>query len=208
MLKRFLRAWLSWRLWIGVIIVLPVLAVASSAGIHQIEQQDGFCISCHTQPETNYQARFDSALATNQATDLAAFHHKKLNDDKVNVRCIDCHSGEGPAGRAIVVTLAAWDAAKHYTGTARQPAQVVFTLQNEACEKCHQDAVRKEGFENHFHNKLYEPGAAYERCVDCHVSHQQGTEANNFQFRGAIIATCQDCHRQEKKGPINMGAKN
>ena len=40
--------------------------------------------------------------------------------------------------------FAAWDAAKHYTGTARQPAQVVFTLQNEACEKCHQDAVRKD----------------------------------------------------------------
>ena len=192
-----------------------LFAIGSYTFVSAQEQNNQFCGSCHTQPESTFLQRFDAAQSA-RATDLASFHHKQLyprdTPGAQNIRCIDCHVGEGLVGRGTVVTLAAWDALKHYTGLQQQPAKIVFTVQNEACLTCH-DAQVKQGLataeqqcdiNNHFHYILFTPGAPSEPCVSCHVSHREGSETTAFQFRDIIIPVCQDCHQKEGKGPVKM----
>lgn len=212
---RLLPRWVDWRVLVGVILVGIAAAIGGLTVVNANEQNDEFCVSCHTEPESTYYARFQGA-APGQSQDLSAYHHSQLyprnSPGASNIRCIDCHVGEGLVGRGIVISLAAWDALKHVTGTATQPAKVVFTIQNEGCIKCHEQQVKVNldkpakpfQIDNHFHYKLFESGAPFESCVACHLAHREGSETNAFQFRDAIIPVCQDCHMQEKKGPIKM----
>ncbi len=181
--------------------------IAFAAGIGGVayvsyqEQDDRFCVSCHTQPEMEYLARNLRADERQAAEDLASFHHRKKQ-----VRCIDCHVGEGFLGRATVLSLAAWDAFKHHAGIARQPAAIVFPVQNEACIKCHAQDVQKPGFENHEHNKYSDPKESppFIRCTDCHVTHRPGDERTAFQFRDAIFPKCEYCHVTMGRGPRGL----
>jgi nitrate/TMAO reductase-like tetraheme cytochrome c subunit len=187
-----------WRL-LALGALLGVLALVGGVGFVSYKEQDNrFCISCHTQPETEYFDRNVRADATQSAEDLASFHHRTKD-----IRCIDCHVGEGFVGRATVVSLAAWDAFKHYTGLARQPAVIVFPVQNEACIKCHEQDIQKPGFDNHEHNKYFDPQLSppFIRCTNCHVSHRAGDERTAFQFRDAILPRCEYCHQQTGRGP-------
>jgi nitrate/TMAO reductase-like tetraheme cytochrome c subunit len=183
---------------LGAIFALAAL-FAGVAMVSYKEQDNDFCASCHTQPETDYVARFKNAVAQNNARDLAALHHRKKE-----IRCIDCHVGEGWVGRAQVLAIAAWDALKHYAGIARQPAVIVVPVQNEACAKCHAATLTRRGFDNHEHNKLSDRDAPFIRCADCHVTHRQGDERNVFQFREAIFRQCEYCHVEMGKGPRGL----
>jgi hypothetical protein len=182
-----------------LVVTLGLLALAGGVGFvsHQ-EQNDQFCSSCHTQPESEYYARSLRAAAQQTAQDLASFHHRKKD-----IRCIDCHVGEGPVGRAQVVSIAAWDAFKYYAHIARQPAVIVIPVQNEACIKCHADDIRKPGFENHEHNVYFDPklNPPEIACVHCHVSHRPGAEQQAFEFRDAMLPRCEYCHQQTGRGP-------
>ncbi len=213
--RSVLRRLLDWRILAGVIVAAVIAVAGGVYVVSQNEQQDSFCGSCHTQPETTFLGRFDQAMTSGTAPDLAAFHHRMVyprNSSGQNIRCIDCHVGEGVVGRGIVLSLAAWDALKYVTHTDTQPAHVVFNVQNEACLKCHDQQVKvnldkpSKPFiiDNHFHYMLFEKGAPSESCVACHISHRNGTEANGFQFRDAIIPVCEDCHKQEGRGPVKM----
>ena len=193
-----LRPILRWR-FLAVGAVVLVLALVGGVGwVSYQEQDDHFCISCHTQPETQYFDRNTRADATGSAEDLASFHHRTKG-----IRCIDCHVGEGFVGRAQVVSIAAWDAFKHYTGLARQPATIVIAVQNEACAKCHAQDISAPGFENHFHNKYFDPKLTppFISCTHCHVTHRLGDERTAFQFRDAILPRCEYCHQQTGRGP-------
>jgi hypothetical protein len=210
-----LRGRLLWRIMVGLLAVGVVAIIGGVSLVSANEKHDEFCVSCHTQPESTYYARFQAAMS-GSSQDLASFHHRQLfprgSPEASNIRCIDCHVGEGLVGRGIVVSLAAWDALKYVTGTATQPAKVVFTIQNEGCLKCHELQVKANLdkpakpfiIDNHYHYELFESGAPFESCVACHLSHRAGFETNAFQFRDAIIPVCQDCHRRENKGPIKM----
>jgi nitrate/TMAO reductase-like tetraheme cytochrome c subunit len=182
---------------VGLVALIGILgAIGGERYASHLEQDNDFCGSCHTQPESDYLVRFVQAAAQNNASDLAAFHHRKKG-----VKCIDCHTGEGFIGRSEVFSLATWDAVKHYTGIQRQPAIIVVPVQNEACIKCHADTLAKAGFDNHEHNKLSDPGMPFIRCTDCHISHQLGDERNGFQFRDAIFPQCEYCHVKVGRGP-------
>ncbi len=201
---------------LGIVALVGIAVAVGSVSVVSVnEQNDQFCGMCHTQPESTFLARFDQAM-TDNADDLAAFHHKQLyppnSPTAQHIRCIDCHVGEGVVGRTIVVSLAAWDALKYVTHTLHQPATVVYNVQDAACLKCHDQQVKaglataQERFDinNHFHYLLFEPGAPTEPCVSCHVAHRQGSEVTAFQFRDVIIPVCQDCHQKEGKGPVKM----
>ncbi len=70
--------------------VLILLAAGGGVALGlNLENNDAFCASCHTEPESRY---FQQSQDTSAPT-LASFHTQK------DVRCIDCHSGSGPLGR-------------------------------------------------------------------------------------------------------------
>ncbi|MBI5302161.1 MAG: hypothetical protein HY868_08495 [Chloroflexi bacterium] len=189
-----------WR-FLALGVVAGIAALAVSVGWVSYQEQDNrFCASCHTQPEVEYVTRYARA-EQRPADDLAAFHHRKDQ-----VRCIDCHVGEGFDGRAVVVAFAGWNALKHYTGSAQQPAKIIVPLQNEACIKCHLDALKRPGFENHMHNKYYDPQESppFLRCTDCHLAHRPGDERTRFQFRDAIYPQCEECHVKMARGPRGL----
>ena len=190
-----------WRVLVLVVVIGGVAALGGFTYISNQEHDNRFCISCHTQPESDYYARFQSAVATQTAEDLAAFHHRKKD-----IACIDCHGGEGIVGRVQVEAYAARNAILHYTNTARQPAVILLPIQNEACLKCHDAEMRKPGFENHFHNKqfLSQDPVPFIRCTDCHIAHRQGDEQTVFQFRTAILPKCEYCHTTVGKGPRGL----
>jgi hypothetical protein len=218
-MRSLLSRALRWRYIVPTVIGLFILGIgvtaASVSVATELEKDDSFCGSCHTEPETTYLMRFDAAM-TARAADLASYHHAHSESSVApplgNIRCIDCHQGEGVAGRAIVLALAAYDAIKFFTGTATQPARLIFNVQNEACLKCHDAEVRRFAdrpespfiIDNHFHYKYFQPGAPPVTCTDCHPTHREGSELNHFQFRRVTIPVCEACHIFVGHGPVKM----
>ncbi len=185
---------------LGAGIVVIALAVSVLYVSHQ-EQANEFCVSCHTEPEMTYLARYLRAVEQQSAEDLAAFHFRKQG-----VQCIACHVGEGVIGRTAVLAFGARNAFKHFTGFAQQPAVIILPLQNEACLKCHAQHIRQPGFENHMHNKPYynpEP-VPFIRCTDCHPAHRSGDERAAFLFRATILPRCEFCHATVGRGPRGL----
>ncbi len=178
---------------------IPVLAgvafflIASSGFLFaaHTEENDAFCASCHTQPETAYYQRTLVA----KPVDLAASHAAKSTP----VRCIDCHSAPGLTGRISAMSLGVSDAIKWYSGSAIQPALLTAAIGDANCLVCHQNTATTTDFNKHYHRFLArwqraDPTAA--ACVTCHTAHTTGGDPS-IGFVQAQRATkiCQDCHR-------------
>ncbi len=189
-----LRALTGWKRTVLIALMgVGVVGLLSAAGgtAYAIEQenQDAFCASCHTQPETKY---LQQSLAT-PAVSLAAFHAEK------SVRCIDCHSGGGPFGRVSGLTQGAIDLMAYDSGKYHAPAVTLSKLGDDSCIKCHQDVMSNQTFNNHFHVFLprwqaVDPNAA--RCIDCHTAHPTtGDPTQQFLQVQAVQTQCDNCHR-------------
>jgi NapC/NirT cytochrome c family, N-terminal region/Doubled CXXCH motif (Paired_CXXCH_1) len=174
------------------------------------EQRDSFCASCHTQPESTFYQRSQT-----QPVDLASFHTTK------QVRCIDCHSGAGITGRISAELMGASNAAKWYTGTAVQPAVLIYPITDQNCLKCHQNVTQRgftpteqitvpgagggegggeNGRNNHWHEFLSRwqttTPATAGSCVSCHTGHNtNGTAQTGFLNDAATRQTCDACHQ-------------
>jgi hypothetical protein len=179
---------------IPVLVVVFVLGLLLTGGGFAFaatqEQNDAFCSSCHTQPESTF---FQRATA-GSPVDMASFHTAK----KVN--CIDCHSGVGLSGRLSAELLGAHNAFAWYSGIAVQPAVLTNPIRDESCIKCHQAETNTNlrGRNNHFHGFLStwqtnDPNAA--GCVSCHGGHDtSGTAATRFQNNAKVQLVCNACH--------------
>lgn len=183
------------RLFIAAIVAFigaGVLAIGGIGVALALEYQDSFCASCHTQPETTYYQR---SVQTN-SVDLAASHSSK------NTRCIDCHSGSGPFGRAKGLQQGAHDLTTFLLGISHRPAITTNPLGDDSCVKCHdQIYVRGPGSGraglNHYHVYLpqwqeADPNAA--RCISCHPPHTTGIASLKFMPQGVVGQLCEDCH--------------
>jgi len=170
---------------VGLVIFLPASG-CTFAGSQ--EQHDIFCSSCHTQPESTFYQR---SLGT-QAVDLASAHKAK------QVRCIDCHSGVGVAGRIQAELLGAHNALAYYSKTAVEPAKLTRPIADANCLKCHQDINGPVDMNNHFHVFLprwqaVDPNAA--TCVSCHQGHSDnGNSQIMFLNEATTREVCQACH--------------
>jgi hypothetical protein len=199
--------------WLSVLAGLAVFAIVlTSAGLvfaASKESHDPFCASCHTQPESDHYQRSIAA----DKVDLASYHAGE------ETRCIDCHSGRGIPGRVAAELMGARNALKWYTGTAVQPAPLIFPIGNGNCLKCH-DAVTQRGYVPKVQNMITAQGGGEEGfmghwhvflsrwraidknaagCVDCHSGHATGSTSDiGYLDRNTLEMKCEGCHQRLK----------
>ncbi len=189
----------------GVVLVIAVGVGGVGASL-LLENQDSFCASCHTQPEEKY---YQQSLAP-QAGTLAAFHSQKTT------RCIDCHSGGGPLGRAQGLQQGLDDLMLYLSGHYKVPAITSNPLGDDSCLKCHTEVLvrgrrqppsqiqspiqGREGrrMDGHYHVFLQrwqtaDPRAGH--CADCHTSHTDGQLNVGFMSAAPVQQICDACHR-------------
>jgi predicted CXXCH cytochrome family protein len=173
--------------WAAVVVAL-VLAGGGLGTAAGLEEFNGFCAACHTQPESDFVARSQTA-----AVDLAAKH-----DQAWATRCIDCHSGPGLSGRLGAMTLGARDLAAFVSGSAQQPAPLTLPIGDANCLKCHSNIPATKNFNEHFHGFLarwqaLDPQAG--TCVSCHTAHStDGDPSENFLQMERTQQVCDACH--------------
>lgn len=187
----------GWVLALAVIGAAVVVVGLGLFGVARLEENDVFCASCHTQPESTYVARAAEA-GFGAPVDLASAHVRAPEA----VRCIDCHSDEGVRGRLGAMTLGARDAALWVTGLARQPSVTTFPLGDGHCLKCHAPVLEGETFDDHYHRLMPRwrtiaaaQGTAYAGCVGCHSSHTtDGSAQEDWIRRQRAAQVCDQCH--------------
>ena len=174
---------------IGIGVGALLVGAGGTAYAIQQENQDSFCASCHTEPETKY---FQQAMAT-PAVSLAAFHTSK------SVRCIDCHSGGGPFGRVEGLTQGAVDLMAYNSGKYHSPAITLTKLGDASCIKCHSQTMSNRTFNNHFHIYLAQWQAVDSNaatCIDCHTAHPTNGDPTQMYLQvQKVQALCNGCHR-------------
>jgi predicted CXXCH cytochrome family protein len=173
-----------------VIISIVLVLIISSSFLYagHMEENDLFCGSCHTQPESTYLGR---ALA-GSAVDLASIHHSK------SVKCIDCHAGAGITGRIGGIIQGAGNLFAYITHTGTQPAVLKTPFADSDCIKCHEETIYNQQNSQHYHLFLprwqaADPNAA--RCVSCHTTHTTDGDASiQFLEVNRTQDVCQQCH--------------
>jgi hypothetical protein len=178
--------------------VFVLLSAGGFAFAASQEENDSFCASCHTQPETTYYQRSLDAAAV----DLASAHRQE------STRCIDCHSGMGVIGRVSAELMGAQNAFKWYTGTASQPAPLLYLIGDNNCLKCHADVLTEKhdidsrtvnfGPKGHYHTYLTqwkEADSNAAACTDCHFGHELGSVSeNSWVIPASVQRDCEACH--------------
>lgn len=180
---------------VPLLAALMVLAAGSYITGTQLEEHDGFCASCHTQPEDQFYTR--SLQSTSQ--DLASFHAQK------GVLCIECHAGKGLIGRSLGLAAGAQDLVAFYSGHYPQPAKMEEPMPNANCTRCHAGVLTKRDFSNHFHLYLAQWRASDPKnaatCASCHTSHTTaGAATDMYLVQAPTIQVCQRCHSSAGAG--------
>lgn len=189
----------SFRWTYGLVGAFVLLALGSGGFLvaAHMEDDDTFCASCHTQPESTYVSRAQAG----QPTDLASYH---TGAGDTPTKCIDCHSGSGVPGRAAAMTLGAFDLVSYLTGNARQPAPLTNPISDANCLKCHADTAATRDFNRHFHRFLSQWQAADPQagtCVSCHTGHAtDGDPTLVFLNEQHTVAVCERCHAVAGEG--------
>lgn len=192
-------------LWVIIGLGMLVLAGSAAAAVSKLEEDDRFCISCHTAPEVAYYERV-LAVAADAAhaqvpPDLSSAHTRWVED---GFRCIDCHRGNaGAVHRATTLALGARDAALFLSGqadpTLEKGTMALPALASAACTRCHTDALLITGFGNHFHNKLPEAYEAWRAGGEL-VTPPDGTLIDALAQVETTVS-CVDCHRAHVQAP-------
>ncbi len=172
-----------------LVLAVPIILVAgSTVVVAQNEENDAFCASCHTQPESTFFQRAQAGAAV----DLASDHRSH------STKCIDCHSGSGLTGRMAAISLGAKNGLALLTRTDIQPAPLTIAIGDSNCLKCHPNTEAETDFDHHYHAfllrwKAVDPTAA--NCVDCHTAHlTDGDSTQAFLNTQRTEAVCQHCH--------------
>jgi len=199
------------------LVLLILLAAGGFVFAANMESQDPFCSSCHSQPESTFVQR----SAATQPVDLASYHTTQ------HMLCIDCHSGPGISGRLQAEIIGARNTIKWFTGTAVQPAVVSFPIRDQNCLKCYRAVAQKgfrpmqqflvlesalggpqgDGAKNHWHEQLARWQTASPQagtCISCHSGHYDGTDSQSgFSNAQVVQSVCNACHQVLGKGKNN-----
>ncbi|MCC7209980.1 MAG: hypothetical protein IT323_21940, partial [Anaerolineae bacterium] len=158
---------------------LALLAVGLAGGGYAVatalEEQDTFCISCHTAPEITYfnRAHIELDHPDMPAQDLSTAHYTAAKAaGEAPFRCIDCHRGDSSVGhRVAAIALGARDVGTFALGRDNPAIEKFRTgsawLANASCATCHADSLaRLDGINNHFHSYLPETRLAVQRGAE------------------------------------------
>ena len=167
-----------WRSWWILLFSIGFLFVGTITTAVTLENQDSFCASCHTEPESTYYHR-----AQTNPSDLASAH----SQFESTVRCIDCHSGLGTSGRIDSLKQGSQDLTAYIFGNYHQPAVTANPIGDQGCTKCHTNdnidftqpnASLVSTSRSHYHLNAYleewlnrEPNPNGS-CSTCHTSHK------------------------------------
>ena len=193
----------------GLFALLIVFSGVSFATATVLEDQDTFCISCHTVPETTYYNRAYISLdhPNQDVTDLATAHyHLSQTGNKTPFSCIDCHRGDQSLlSRVAAIALGAKDTLVYVVGRENTKIETMPSLtetdwlSNSACISCHTAALldTSNGLGNHFHTKL--PQVAALRNTGSSPStvsdSKWGQPVDNVNLQ------CTSCHVAHKTAP-------
>ena len=182
---------------IVAVIGVFVLMVGGVGVSLALENQDIFCASCHTEPESEY---YQQSTQPNPTT-LAAFHTHK------QTACIDCHSGSGALGRSEGLVQGAHDLLAFLSGRYHHPAITTNPLSDASCTKCHSNIFGQSGsrgggdeesMNGHYHRFLVRWQTADPKnaahCVTCHTAHTIGLDGLQFMNQGVVAQQCNNCH--------------
>ena len=199
--------------WSGMALaVLAIFVVLPAGTVSVVEERNVFCTSCHLKPEQTY---FDRALvqARQDAADLATMHAQ------TGVNCVGCHRGDQAIrDRATALALGATNTAKYIAGQYDpNHSQVALPwLLDDSCLRCHvtqptlggvkpgqPNPVTVGGFENHFHNLLFDLQVKTSvTCTSCHPAHLETFPELQFLDRNKVVLpACERCHQELGRGP-------
>jgi len=154
----------------------------------EMEQNDAFCASCHTEPEHTFFGRTQGETTV----DLATFHKTQ------GILCIDCHSGPGSQSRIRATLGGAKNILAQLTGRAHQPSRLPAPMPDENCLKCHAGVTSEPFFERHFHNYLalwQAKSSTAGRCSQCHTAHTlEGDASKGYIQMEQVDQLCDQCH--------------
>jgi hypothetical protein len=184
---------------------LALLGVGAAMGVSAAEEQDGFCATCHLNPERTYAERArtvkqaydvaqeqgltgDALWQTGRETarDLASAHRAAA------LNCVACHRGDnGPGDRLTALTLGARNTLLYLSGQFDPDHSGVAKqgLVEGSCLHCHLDEpvlggvnageenpILADSFENHFHSYLFAPEYVEQVTIDCLDCHASHRE--------------------------------
>ena len=210
----------------ALLALLVTIAIAAIYGFERVverQNDDAFCISCHTDQHSVYAARGESAVAGAIAADLSSYHYQQIRGDGGNIRCIDCHRGDdsrnarietaalsarislqwllrgdaiGLDASAAVITDSAG-----ITTVIGSAAQLAPHLANDGCAACHSQTLLTAGIENHMHNTLPMAYALWKNGARL-IAPNGGADAQAIAARGLTLyrttVQCSDCHQAHR----------
>jgi hypothetical protein len=197
------------RRWVKLALILlgglALLGVGAALGVSVAEENDGFCATCHLNPERTYVERARTveqvyAVAQGQglagdalwqtgreaARDLASAHRATA------LNCVACHRGDnGPSDRLTALTLGARNTLLYLSGQFDPDHSGLARpdLVEDSCLRCHVDEpilggvdageenrVTVDSFDNHFHSYLFDVEYVAQVSIGCLDCHASHIE--------------------------------
>ena len=180
-----------------------VMAPVGWFGTDYLEQDNDFCNACHLEPgvplHVDIRRDFDSRPSSSLAGLHGASRHPGRSGEAAAFRCIDCHGGVGPLGKARTKLLAAKEGFFWLVGHFDEPTEMAWPLLDEDCKQCHSDfsAAEERAAEPNppFHALSVHNVALGMSCVSCHSSHEPGGLEDLYYLHPAQVRErCAECH--------------
>ena len=167
----------------------------------RLEQDNAFCVSCHLSASLPLHRDNLEDFEARPPVSLAVAHAVAGNEARADgvFRCIDCHGGASPIGRARVKLLSAKDAFWYVVARFEEPEGMRWSLWDEDCAQCHDRfaAPTHEAWETPaFHALAVHNHALGVDCVECHGSHEAGSAELDFLQPGQVRSQCARCHSE------------
>jgi predicted CXXCH cytochrome family protein len=207
-----------------VLAALAAVAVYAYTDISARQEDDAYCLSCHTTQHTTYYERGENAIAGALAVDLSSYHYQQIRGQGGNIRCIQCHRGDdGTRARVATVALsarmsvnwllrgneAALEASARVITATNGVTSVLGTallraphLTTGGCVACHSETLLIAGIENHMHNTLPAAYSLWKNGARLVPPRSDSVDAQAILARGLVsydtTVQCGDCHQAHR----------